>query len=398
MNRKIKLYDAIYFVIFSLLIISELFSISFFCYFDEILAVLCIIYLFIQFLNKKTKEINFLFIGIFLLIIIGLLGNLTYTYGKTSFKIILLDIFMFLKPYVFFGASYCFIKIHYSEGLRKSLSIFSKIIILTLFVFALNYAIKNGIYYEKISKNRFTFYSGFTGAIANITIICICLINCKKSIVDFIYYIISAYIIFMTGSGLGLLGILIVFFFNYFIRIIKFKWYYLIPFSLIAFICSWSEFAGYILDTSTARSNMYQYSFVTANNFFPFGSGFALYGSYGAGHYYSYLYLEYGFENIWGLTMDSIHSHNNFLFDAYYPMILGQFGYFGLTIFLFILFKMVQLIIKKSIFFGKRMDGLAIAIYIIVMGIGFNIGGVEGCLLCMCLGFDMNKRIMLAIK
>lgn len=63
-------------------------------------------------------------------------------------------------------------------------------------------------------------------------------------------------------------------------------------------------------------------------DYFPFGSGFASYGTYSSGAYYSQIYADYGIDGIWGMTK----SHYNFIADTYYPS-LAQFGIVGVCLF-----------------------------------------------------------------
>ena len=87
-----------------------------------------------------------------------------------------------------------------------------------------------------------------------------------------------------------------------------------------------------------ARLALYGTSYLIFIDYFPFGSGFASFGTYFSGVHYSKLYAEYGIDNIWGLSK----SYTSFVADTYYPS-LAQFGVFGVALyFLFWLY-----IIKK---------------------------------------------------
>lgn len=79
--------------------------------------------------------------------------------------------------------------------------------------------------------------------------------------------------------------------------------------------------------TQVARTAMYLASFRIAWDHFPGGVGFGLFGGYASQLSYSPIYVEYGLSNIWGLSP----SHDRFLLDAYWPHVLGQFGFAGLV-------------------------------------------------------------------
>lgn len=76
-------------------------------------------------------------------------------------------------------------------------------------------------------------------------------------------------------------------------------------------------------------------------DYFPFGSGFASYGTFSSGVYYSDIYAKYGIDGVWGMSRD----HYNFIADTYYPS-LAQFGVVGILLFmtfwLYLLLKAVR--------------------------------------------------------
>lgn len=90
-------------------------------------------------------------------------------------------------------------------------------------------------------------------------------------------------------------------------------------------------------------------SFDIANDFFPLGTGFGTYSSFFSGKYYSWVYSEYHISHIYGITRD----YYFFVSDQFWPMVLGQFGWFGLIayaliLYLYILFFMRLLKNVKS--------------------------------------------------
>ena len=79
-------------------------------------------------------------------------------------------------------------------------------------------------------------------------------------------------------------------------------------------------------------------------DYFPFGSGFASFATYSSGEFYSKIYVQYGIENVWGMSRDFY----SFIADTYYPS-LAQFGIIGII--LYISFWIY--ILKKAISFNK---------------------------------------------
>lgn len=85
---------------------------------------------------------------------------------------------------------------------------------------------------------------------------------------------------------------------------------------------------GQKIQDSIARAALYFNSFDILRDYFPFGSGFASYGTYSSGVYYSNIYAQYGLDSIWGLTKREYI----FIADTYYPA-LAQFGIVGVCVF-----------------------------------------------------------------
>jgi hypothetical protein len=78
-----------------------------------------------------------------------------------------------------------------------------------------------------------------------------------------------------------------------------------------------------------ARNAMYLTSFRLASDYFPFGPGFGVFGGFASQMYYSSIYYEYGLSRVWGLSPE----YSRFMMDAFWPHVLGQFGFFGLAAF-----------------------------------------------------------------
>lgn len=93
---------------------------------------------------------------------------------------------------------------------------------------------------------------------------------------------------------------------------------------------------GYLADNemlkeTIARAAFYVNSIDILRDYFPFGSGYASYGTFASGAYYSDIYVQYGMDGIWGLTKDD----PSFVADTYYPA-LAQFGVVGAFFFFYL--------------------------------------------------------------
>ena len=105
----------------------------------------------------------------------------------------------------------------------------------------------------------------------------------------------------------------------------------------------WYQIENYFLNQESARYLLIKYGFVTANNN-VFGAGFATYGSEMSKRFYSSLYIEYGFNSIWGLSRE----YGNFINDNYWPMIFGQFSYFGFLLIICCYYFIVKQVLKST--------------------------------------------------
>ena len=81
----------------------------------------------------------------------------------------------------------------------------------------------------------------------------------------------------------------------------------------------------YFIEGSGARAMLLRDGFDIALRSFPLGSGFATFGSYMSGIYYSPLYYEYGLNTIWGLSAVD----PSFVSDSFWPAVLAQSGVLG---------------------------------------------------------------------
>jgi hypothetical protein len=93
-------------------------------------------------------------------------------------------------------------------------------------------------------------------------------------------------------------------------------------------------------------------------DFFPFGSGFASFATFASGAYYSNIYVDYGLDEIWGLS----RSYYSFVADTYYPS-LAQFGVAGLV--LYVVFWVY--VVRRAIYYFRGTGDLHSLIVIILI-------------------------------
>jgi len=96
----------------------------------------------------------------------------------------------------------------------------------------------------------------------------------------------------------------------------------------------------YFLDpTSTARTRFYSDGFALAQQAFPLGLGFGRFGSYMAGQEYSPVYVELGYNLVYGLAPGD---RGPYLSDTFWPAIVGEAGYLGLVAFIMALVSVAR--------------------------------------------------------
>lgn len=115
---------------------------------------------------------------------------------------------------------------------------------------------------------------------------------------------------------------------------------------------------SYIRDRESPRMTLIKYGYITAQEYFPFGSGFSTYGSDMAAKNYSVLYYRYGFNERYGLSEEFSFALN----DCYLGMMLGQFGFVGSIFYMLILASVFIPI--KNIIINRKVKALTIAIFI----------------------------------
>lgn len=373
-NTKVYLFVLLYFC----LILSYIFSV--FSFLDELVAIVALFYFIVMLINRKQSKMCVLFVSMLIfLIILGLIGNVIYKTYAPDLKNIFMDIFLFIKPYLFFSFGIFFISSVEMRKISYYMSILSQILLILFFVLALVYFFKNITDY---SNWRFSILSCFPGDIATITMLSLVWIfTYEYSKMKKLFFLIATFIIFLTDSGLGLLGVVLFFILYFFLTRFKFKKYMIILFTLLVLSVSMNEISSYLTNDNAPRYKMFYYSFKTAFSFFPLGSGFGTYGGVVSATNYSKLYFLYGFNNVWGLSIDSLYTSPNFLFDTYYPMIIAQFGFLGFFVFIFV----VLYGLKKCIL-CKNKNAIFLILFLLAMGLGFNVGGLVGCVYFLSLG------------
>ena len=147
-----------------------------------------------------------------------------------------------------------------------------------------------------------------------------------------IFYIILYTIIALTTMRYKEIAVILLIWLLYLYFVLgkfKSKLFIAVGVIFVVVMFGWDQFINYYGNT-TQRSILTLSSYKIANDFFPLGAGFATFASYMSGTYYSPLYIKYGLSNIWGISRDNL----KYITDGFLPAVLGEFGWFGLIVFI----------------------------------------------------------------
>ena len=115
-----------------------------------------------------------------------------------------------------------------------------------------------------------------------------------------------------------------------------------------AVLIGWDQVEFYYGSTTGARAELTRASLEVAADYFPFGTGFATFGSNVTSEpgYYSALYGMYGLSNVSGL---SLSGGTNYLSDTFWPTALAQFGWIGLIGYAVLLIMLFRSMYERAI-------------------------------------------------
>lgn len=318
-------------------------------YFDEILALISVVYFFNKIIIKNEKILTkhdwgFIFcIG--MVVVIGFTANCIFQYQLPIVAILdAVAITKFFLIYLLF--KYLNVKTIIEDNkelFNKNISVFVKYgLILT----ALNYLYSTfpaEIKYGLLSNRLIFEHPTYLSAATSFLLIFYLYIENKpdlKKILCMLFIIVStlrskAIVFAVLFSAL------------YFLKMVKNK-----KINIKTIICGVilatiialpSIYYYFIKIDDSARSQLLKTSFYIANDHFPIGSGFATFGSQYSGIEYSPLYSKYNIENTYGL----IEGDTQFVSDSFWPMILGQFGYLGLIAYCLSIMLLIYETVKK---------------------------------------------------
>lgn len=348
-QNKYRLFDIIAVIVFLILLfqipLQNKFTI--FQYADEVIPISLFVFAILNIFIKKKIEKDTLQIGVLMAVflLLGLLGNMFFY--RIKLNAIIQDIVISFK-FLFLSLGLVECGLYTSSRCKHLVSNFCKlctIIFLVLVILNLILHIYpiNEIRFGFQSQELFFLHPTYFAAALNCLIIALLL--CDKTKYKFIYIFILSVLVISTLRIKAIASILVLWcliIFKVFGKKIKKR--YIVFIGIIALFLAWYQIQFYYFNNDGfARTALLKNSFLLAKDHFPIGTGFATFGSWTSGEFYSPVYYDYHLNEIWGL-MPKMHS---FIADTFWPAVLGQFGIMGLMIFCILLYKLY-------IYFKKR--------------------------------------------
>ena len=313
-----------------------------FSYYDEILAVSSLLSLFFSMAMRKsrfTREMKIALCLLFAIVVIGLFGNFLSGIVSDTF-FILVDILACSKFFIIYFALKSILgntSYFVSYMARES----KVLLVLMLACLVINQFVDIGMTYEmRYGLKAFQFVFIHPTHMVTLSLACMAFIysdasNGWKKYIG-IALVLMAMSLRSRWVALALVIVLIIIFVK--------KGSTRAPFVVIgvgsvsAFLVGQAQMSVYYGSASeSARGHLMTTALSVFQNFFPLGAGFASFGSGVTKTIYSPLYYQYGLQNVYGVAPNN----PSYLTDTFWPVVLAQFGFLGLIIWLLLLIMLV---------------------------------------------------------
>lgn len=380
------------------IVLQKYTGINAFDYLDELWSIFCVVYVFITFIRKNIKRSDAIFIVLVLLCaLIGVIGNIIYNVIDDWFSIAVDALCLFKVFFPFIVMKYVGQKDKDLYILRYMLPFAKLLIIISAIFGVLTELGYTDMYWGEERYGLKPYYFVFNseprfGYIIACCMLVVLMVEKNRTKENF-YILTGLFNLLLTTKGA-----VYVVFVCYFVFLVLWRKtermtpMQALPLGAAGIIVSTFQIKTYLSNAETPRMLFLKYGFVTANNYFPLGSGLATYGSDMAGRLYSPLYYRYGFHKVYGLNPRQTF----FITDCYYAMIFGQFGYIGAVI--FIILMVIMFLQINSINIPKKAKAFTLAMFIglIISGLGsalikMNIGVLAMSMIGLMCGYSQHN-------
>lgn len=306
-----------------------------FSYLDELISTVFLILALILAYRKKwevDKNDRIAIILMVITIVIGIMGNI-FSHISVGIFSILLDIHSLFK--VLFG--YYFFKYLYfkQEELNKIFNIidkFCRVYISIMFIFyILSFVFDTGMLYQArygIPSYKFLYDNPANMSKIFYFILIFMAISLKEKTLKSKIYTGLSLVLMASTLRSRAIAFVIIYIAGY-IYMVTFEKRanikLIIGLAAASIMVAYKQILFYFTNTGQARNRLLVYGIETMVEYFPTGAGFGTYGSNVAAVNYSPLYLQYGFDKVYGIGLH----HTRYLNDNFWPMLFGQYGLFG---------------------------------------------------------------------
>lgn len=340
-------------------------------YGDEIFTLLMFFYIFFLFCKGKLlSEDGKILMALSIMIVLGFLGNI-FSHLSNNYFAILVDAFWQIKIVMcFLGAKYIAQR-NNNHRIFWGIDWLCKLFLWTGAICGIiscftDIGMSNGI--KRYGLPSYYFIIGNEGRYGIITAVVLLIVlfnNYKMTETKKRTYTVLA----LIGMILTTKGIVYIIIAVYIILLLMFKYVNrkqkitigsILPIIAIVAIVGSYQISTYFMNNQAPRMLLITYGFITAMTYFPFGAGFALYGSEMAARYYSPLYVKYGWKYSYAMGID--REGGSALNDNYLATIVGEIGIFGLILYIYILIKIFLQINNVQI--NKNLKSLTLSLFI----------------------------------
>lgn len=324
--------------------------------FDKLFVVLAF-FAFLKHFKLVNKKSLFIFL---LLVFLGLIGNAMFRYQ--SYPAVLNDLFLYIKsPIGLFLGYYMGRKYGIKFWLIKTIKKYTPIIGIISFLlciadFALNL-------FPRIGANQglmlFYGHNTFMAATLLFHIAVYCTFMKNKSREQLIFVLLSLSVL-CTFRMKALLTIAFVVYLYWKFHKKRFVQFTAVDYAIMALggvYIAMDKFIFYFQENANfARGLIFFNSIQIAQDHFPWGGGIGSFASSGSTKYLSPLYAKYGMYN-------PLYFFAN---DSFVATIISQFGFFGLGLFLFLIYQLAKKVFSLRSVTNFFISGATIFVYLIV--------------------------------
>lgn len=385
-------------LVYICLILGDIGMHPIFAYSDEIATIGFMAYILLYLLlGKLTNQDMLILFFLSILTILGIVSNCLSEVSVSIFAI-LIDILWLFKIYSgYIGIRYLLRDEKVARTFLSYMSSAAKIFIFLAFFGALlNTIMDVGLSDDiRYGLRSYSFVIGNSGHFGMIVASALAFIIAEDRLSRKkirMYYVMAFFEIILTTKLMPILIVVVTLLLKNQQSKKKIKLKYIVAGAISILIIGQHQIIHYISDLNHPRMRLIIYGIKTAMIYFPFGSGFATYGSEMARRYYSPIYTYWGFESFYGLSPTS----DSCLNDNYMAMILAQGGVISFLLFLSIMYIIFEQTVKKTDLQNSNTRNILVALYVSMLATSVMSGtfkGAVGMLTFMTMGVLETRRL-----